>query len=80
MFVPDFWPESLDTPEDRILTYTTPKESYIKALKRTLQSPTLGIPIRCLPLGAILWCDSQQGILCIICRDGNLPPGTVTAV
>ena len=46
MLVPDFWPESLATPEDRILTYTTPKESYIKALKRILQSSALGIPIK----------------------------------
>ena len=46
MFVPDFWPEHLATPEDRILTYTTPKESYIQALKRILQSSALGIPIR----------------------------------
>ena len=48
MLVPDFWPESLATPEDRILTYTTPKESYINALKRILQSSA--IPNDTLPL------------------------------
>ena len=43
MLVPDFWPQIA---EDSIFAYTTPKESYIKALKNIMQSSALGIPIR----------------------------------
>ena len=62
MLVPDFWPERLATPEE---TYTTPKESYMLALKRILQSSALGIPIRqCLLLAPVilskkLYCKSN---------------------
>ena len=46
MLVPDFWPEIVPTPEDSLFAYTTPKQSYIKALKKIMQSSALGIPIR----------------------------------
>ena len=88
MLVPDFWPEIIPTPEDSIFAYTTPKESYIRALKNIMQSSALGIPIRCvyhcsawllvLLCGVILEKDfTVLEMASVAFRDGKTSRGTI---